>query len=239
MPATLHALGREAEQDHKGGALDLNTRVANRLSELVENVRELHIDVDEKRQLLSIVVADRYDTSHVASALSDGTLRFLALTVMEADPHGRTLICLEEPENGMHPQRIPAMIELLGDIAVDSELPVDAENPLRQVIINTHSPVVVACVDDGALLAAQEIRTRNDDGGDSHLALRHLVGTWRSKAAPRQPAIRGAELVTYLDPLALLQPGRRGPRGRVGAAKRVIDRDDLQLPLRLVGESFG
>ena len=78
-------------------------RVANRLSQLVENVRRVSVDVDEKRQLFNIVMTDRHDTEHIASALSDGTLRFLALTVMEADPKSRRLLCLEEPENGMHP----------------------------------------------------------------------------------------------------------------------------------------
>lgn len=94
-------------------------------------------------------MTDRYNTEHIASALSDGTLRFLALTVMEADPKSRRLLCLEEPENGMHPLRISAVIELLGDLAVDVQEPVDADNPLRQVIVNTHSPSVVACVHSG------------------------------------------------------------------------------------------
>ena len=55
-------------------------RIANRLSELVEDVRRITVEADEKRQLLDIVMTDRHATEHVASALSDGTLRFLALS---------------------------------------------------------------------------------------------------------------------------------------------------------------
>ena len=46
-------------------------------------------------------------------ALSDGSLRFFALSVFALDPHETGLICLEELENGIHPARIPAMIRLL------------------------------------------------------------------------------------------------------------------------------
>lgn len=206
LPATLYSLAREAERERENGASDLYQRVANRLSELIESVRDMTIEVDEKRQLLSVVMTDRHGTSHVASALSDGTLRFLALTVMEADPRGRGLMCLEEPENGMHPQRIPAIIKLLGDIAVDPALPVGSDNPLRQVIINTHSPSVVGCVSEGALLAAHEIRTKDSDGRmDSHLALRHLSGTWRAKIQPEMPPIAIGELEAYLQPVAALK----------------------------------
>ena len=101
LAATLYDLAQAAQRDHPGGERDIYARVANRLSELVENVRGIAVDVDDKRQLLSIVMTDLRNTEHVASALSDGTLRFLALTVMESDPRSRRLLCLEEPENGI------------------------------------------------------------------------------------------------------------------------------------------
>ena len=177
LPATLYDLAQATQRSHPGGERDVYARVANRLSELVENVRSIGVDVDDKRQLLSIVMTDLQNTEHVASALSDGTLRFLALTVMESDPGSRRLLCLEEPENGMHPLRISALIELLRELAVDVDEPVDADNPLRQVIINTHSPSVVACVPDDALLMAHVARGREADA--SRLTVRHLPDTWR------------------------------------------------------------
>jgi predicted ATPase len=47
------------------------------------------------------------------------------------------------------------MIELLKEIAVDTTMPISVTNPLRQVIINTHSPVVVAEVPEDSLLIAE------------------------------------------------------------------------------------
>ena len=95
-----------------------------RLSELIEDVHTVRVDSDERRELLTLEVTDRSETVHPARSLSDGTLRFLALAVLELDPRASGLICLEEPENGIHPERIPAMLRLLKDIATDPESPV-------------------------------------------------------------------------------------------------------------------
>jgi len=155
IPATLFRLARE-EAPPRGGEAAVYSRVANRLSQLVEQIYSIGVDVDEKRQLLSIVMTDRNKTPHLASSLSDGTLRFLALAVMSEESHPRSLICLEEPENGMHSSReFLRVLNLLQDLAVDTDYAVDLDNPLRQVIINTHSPSVVAEVPDDTLMMAK------------------------------------------------------------------------------------
>ena len=231
LPATLYELAQTAERDHPGGSGDVYARVANRLSQFVENMRRVSVDLDEKRQLLSIAMTDRYNTEHIASALSDGTLRFLALTVMEADPKSRRLLCLEEPENGMHPLRIAAVIELLGDLAVDVQEPVDADNPLRQVIVNTHSPSVVACVHDDALLLAQAGAGMWNGTESSRFSIRHLPRTWRDDKESKEPTVTRGDLLAYLDPIASIVSGEQ--EGRVGST-RVIQRKDLQLELPLV-----
>ena len=68
--------------------------------------------------------------------LSEGTLRLLALCIMQYDDTYSGLLCFEEPENGIHPQRIKTMISLLEDMAINV---MDDEPLLRQVIVNTHS----------------------------------------------------------------------------------------------------
>ncbi len=100
-------------------------------------------------------VTDHSGTVYPARSLSDGALRFLALSVLELDPKATGLICMEEPENGIHPARIPAILKLLQDIATDVTHPVESDNPLCQVIVNTHSPAVVQQVHDEALLIAE------------------------------------------------------------------------------------
>lgn len=244
VPATLHYLAQVAAEREVGGDENVYARVSSRLAELIENVRSISVDMDEKRQLLNVVMTDLQGTAHIAGSLSDGTLRFLALTVMEEDPSPRALLCLEEPENGMHPRRIPAMIRLLQDLAVDPDEEVGPDNPLRQVIINTHSPSVVAEVPDDALLVARAVSDRiDDDRLIFRLALAPLDNTWRNQIEPAlQPVARGL-LLDYLNPLQGAdetddlreeslggEPVARQPERL--PSRRVKDRADLQMLLQ-------
>jgi predicted ATPase len=235
VPATLYHLHQLAEQSEEDAAEDVYQKVANRLAELIENVDSISVDVDEKRQALNIMMADRQGASHLASALSDGTLRFIALTVMEADTAPRALICLEEPENGMHPQRIPAMIRLLQDLAVDTEEPVGPTNPLRQVIINTHSPSVVAEVPSDSLLLAQGVTALVDGQAIFRFSLLPLPDTWRAKLDPSAPSVARGVLLAYLNPIQATQDlpddsgiSGNGARRPPSGPRRVKDRKDLQ-----------
>jgi predicted ATPase len=77
-------------------------------------------------------------------SLSDGSLRMLALAVLANDPNFSGLFCMEEPENGVHPLRLSNIARLLKGMATDFSLPRQADEPLRQVLVSTHSPVLVS-----------------------------------------------------------------------------------------------
>ena len=117
------------------------------------------------------------------------------------------------------------MIELLGELAVDVDVPVDADNPLRQVIINTHSPSVVACVRDDALLVAHA--GRGSVSVASRLSVRHLPETWRCEGAADEPTVTRGDLLAYLNPLEAISA--TDDASRVGGTK-VMDRKDLRQP---------
>jgi len=143
MAATLYRLAGNSRAGSADGGAAVRQRIANRLGELVEDIRDVRVEKDEKRELLTLLARLRDGTEHPARSLSDGTLRFLALAIIEQSTEAGGLFCLEEPENGIHPRRVRAMLDLLQDIAVAPDEPGDEDNPFRQVIINTHSPVVV------------------------------------------------------------------------------------------------
>lgn len=222
LPAALHALTREAVRRGEDEPEAVCQKVANRLAELFENVRSLRVDEDEKREILSIVLTDLQNTEHLASSLSDGTLRFLALAILEASEQGPSLVCLEEPENGIHPDRIPAMIRLLKEIAVDVHREVGRSNPMRQVIVNTHSPAVVNCVDESSLVIATSGEALSS--GDAHrtLILFGLPNTWR--AAGAGPPASLLPLLPYLPRTA--EPHDRTPRKK--EARTVLEREDVR-----------
>jgi predicted ATPase len=90
------------------------------------------------------------------------------------------VICLEEPENGIHPDRIGEMIQLLRDIAVDPNGRIGEDNPLRQVLVNTHSPVVVQNVHPNDLIYIDEERILRHGSAGKVASLRVPAGTWRA-----------------------------------------------------------
>lgn len=158
----------------------------NRLAELVPEVRALELDRDEVRQQLSVRLRMEGTTIPLgARAVSDGTLRFLALVTLLYDPLAAHVLCMEEPENGIHPSRVPAAVGLLHDFAVDPHIAVDEENPLRQVIINTHSPDVVRQVDAGDLLFIESMRSQL--GTSSRIS--GIENRWRGEGVPIQRLI--------------------------------------------------
>lgn len=208
--------------------------VANRVAELIEDIRDVRVDKDERRELLTVSVTGRDGTIHAARALSDGTLRFLALAVLELDPGATGVLCLEEPENGIHPARIPAMLELLESIGTDPTEAISDDNPLRQVLVNTHSPAVVGSVTDDAILFAHLEESVRDDGQRfRHLQFSSLRGTWRCVECQMTEVARG-RLVEYLNPTSVELTARyRGitARSNESSRRRVADRDDLQRML--------
>ena len=233
LAAALYDLARGHRSLESGSQADLSAhgvyaQLANRLSELIDDVRTVTVDRDEKREILTLQVTGRDGTSHAARALSDGTLRFLALAVIELDPGSSGLLCLEEPENGIHPARIPAILQLLQDIATDVNERIGPDNPLRQVIINTHSPAVVAQVTDDTLLLAESRETRRGDQKFKRLAFSCLPKTWRSDEMEH---ISRGKLLAYLNPVVDEVDAHIASNGSVWGSTRVIDRADLQMPL--------
>jgi len=72
------------------------------------------------------------DFSVPATRLSDGTLRYLCLLAILCDPEPPPLICIEEPELGLHPDILPKLADLLVEASQRTQL-----------IVTTHSDILV------------------------------------------------------------------------------------------------
>jgi predicted ATPase len=70
-----------------------------------------------------------------ATRLSDGTLRYLCLLAVLCHPEPPPLVCLEEPEIGLHPDILPTVAELL----------IQASERC-QLIVTTHSDILVSAL---------------------------------------------------------------------------------------------
>jgi predicted ATPase len=194
LPATLYRLKSEKKDK------DVYQALTNKLSDLVDNIVEINIDKDDKRDLLTLQIQFKDGLVLPAQSLSDGTLRFLGLAIIEQDNSGSRLICLEEPENGINPGKIHEMIDLLEDMATDTESAVDEDNPLRQVIINTHSTIVVSCVPDESLYLAKgkEIFSDEFNRKIQVTGFSAMNDTWKTRHQLAEVSSKG-EILAYLD----------------------------------------
>ncbi len=208
-------------------------KVAARLSELIDDVYSIRIDRDERRRLLTLELSDRNGTIYPAHLLSDGILRFLALAVLESDPKTSRLICLEEPENSIYPKRIPALLQLLQDIATDVKSQIGPDNPLRQVIVNTHSPAVVNLVPDDCLLVAELKETLQDGRKLKGACFSWLLDAWRQNAAPDVNPVTRDKLFDYFTPLMTedRDSTSQSLKSKHKKARRVGDQPESQLLL--------
>ena len=236
LPATLyrlaHCAGETDETDslNDGAIAGMYDRVAGQLVGLVDDAREIHVERDEKRELLTLYAGDDGGTLYPAWALSDGTLRLLALAVLGLDSETQGLLCLEEPENGVPPARIPAMLELLIRAAADTRMPVGPDNPLRQVIVNTHSPAVLRKVPEDSVLFVSAVEIRSKTGTRFKGArFSCLADTWRERGDHRPGGVARDELLAYLD----LAPSDDESEDDTEEGRRqVVEAEDTaQLPL--------
>jgi len=235
LAATVYRLASQEANTKQGLNPAVYAQIANRLSDLVDDVYSISVDRDERRELLTLEVTGKDKTPHAARALSDGTLRFLALAVLAQDPHAQGVLCLEEPENGIHPARIPAIIRLLQDIATDPNEPIGPDNPLRQVIVNTHSPSVVQQVPEGTLLIAEIKEFIRESNRIKGARFSCLPDTWRikkSRAPEKEHICSMGTLLDYLNPVRSAEYYNEVSHVpavvRRKISRRVVDRPDVQ-----------
>lgn len=72
-----------------------------------------------------------------ATRLSDGTLRYLCLLVILLQPSPPPLVCIEEPELGLHPDVLPGLADLLREAS-----------QRMQLVVTTHSDILVDALSD-------------------------------------------------------------------------------------------
>ncbi len=100
--------------------------------------------------------------------VSDGTLRLLALTVTSYLPDHGKIYLLEEPENGIHPMAIETVYQSLSSVYNS------------QILVTTHSPVLVSCAELEQILCFAK-----DEKGATDIILgnRHpRLADWQSSA---------------------------------------------------------
>ena len=126
------------QEDGKNLALVLNSfqgkpavkrRLLDALSKFYEGITDFHVKIEGSTVQLFL---EEGDVVIPATRLSDGTLRYLCLLSILCHPQPPPLICIEEPELGLHPDILPTVSKLLLEASERSQL-----------IVTTHSDMLV------------------------------------------------------------------------------------------------
>ncbi|MDW8396881.1 MAG: ATP-binding protein [Anaerolineae bacterium] len=123
------------------------------------------VEVAERPENRALYLRVHYENEVVVPSwlLSDGTLRFLALTIIAYLPMTNQLFIVEEPENGIHPRALEAVYQSLSSV-YDS-----------QVFIATHSPLFLGLADSADLLVLDKTAGGTTIvRGTEHFALKDL-----------------------------------------------------------------
>ncbi len=125
-----------------------------------------------------------FDAPIPASRMSDGMLRFIAILAVLMSPEPPPLVCIEEPELGLHPDAAA----LLGDVLKDA-------SERMQLIVTTHSSALLSEFSDrpNAVIACERpgagtMLRRLDPERVAHWLEDHALGDiWRMGALGANP----------------------------------------------------
>ena len=89
--------------------------ISRKINSFLPNFTDVNVYDDKANHQFIINVKGEDGKEFSSRVLSEGTLRLLALCILEYDDKHTGLLCYEEPENGIHPFRMKAMAQLLKD----------------------------------------------------------------------------------------------------------------------------
>lgn len=135
---------------------------------VIKGLKDIEVRRREEDNALYLVL--HYDGVAVKQwGVSEGTLRFLALTLLGYLPDEGGVWLIEEPENGIHPQALEAVVEALST----------AQN--IQVLMATHSPTILDCKD--YIEPSNLLCFRLENGATVIETAANLMRRWEAKTA--------------------------------------------------------
>jgi predicted ATPase len=129
----------------------------------LEKIKTIERPEDKHRY---IVVCYKNNLEVPSWMVSDGTLRLLALTLPAYLPDLEGVFLIEEPENGIHPGAVETMFQSLSSVYN------------AQILMATHSPVILSIVDVSQVLCFAKTESGATDivSGSQHPALKEWKG---------------------------------------------------------------
>lgn len=111
-------------------------KVLSRISAKIPGIEKIDTRVSPDGRLLLEFYAEGFSEPFFAQQISDGTLKYFTYLLLLEDPEPHSLVCIEEPENGLYPQLLEALGHEFRDYA-------SARTADSQVFITTHQPFLL------------------------------------------------------------------------------------------------
>lgn len=118
-----------------------------------------------------------------ATRLSDGTIRFLAMSAVLLQPNPPPLVCIEEPELGLHPDALSIVADLLVDASQRTQLVVTTHSDALLSYLSLEPESVLVCENIGGT----QVRRLNAEELSSWLEKYRLGEVWRMGAIGGNP----------------------------------------------------
>jgi predicted ATPase len=126
------------------------------------------IEIREIGDFLQLNLVEEVDRVIPSERLSDGTLRYLSLLAILCHPNPPPLICIEEPELGLHPDVISTVADLLIEASTRTQL-----------IVTTHSEGLIDAL--GEEVESVVVCDRGIDGTEMKRLEADRLAKWLEK----------------------------------------------------------
>ena len=120
--------------------------ILNKFKKRVPGVADVVAEETQDGRIVLKFKDDSFTDPFIARFVSDGTIKMFAYLVLLNDPLKHPLLCVEEPENYLHPDLLPELAEEFREYA----------NKGGQVFISTHSPDFVNALNPNELFWLQK-----------------------------------------------------------------------------------
>lgn len=104
--------------------------ILEKLPKRIPGIHQVEAKQTEDGRILLKFQDESFKDPFVARYVSDGTIKMFAYMILLHDPEPYPLLCLEEPENFLHPNLLVQLVEEIQEYA----------NEGGQVFVSTHSP---------------------------------------------------------------------------------------------------
>ena len=152
--------------------------ISEKLRAVYEDVERISVNLDGGT--VQTYIYERGMSSPIPAArLSDGTLRYLCLLAILYHPTPPPLICLEEPEIGLHPDLISGLAKMLKEASQRTQL-----------IVTTHSDLLVSKFSDTP--EAVVVCERTPDGTSLERLDAKKLGFWLEEYSLGEVWLKGA-----------------------------------------------